>query len=99
MNLMDTNTMQSSPKSHFSGWLLTMATALFLFAGPLGPKPIHAEDETTELMDLIKARGKLVVGVKTDYPPWGGIDEDAKKVGLEPDLARDLARRLGVGLE
>ncbi len=47
----------------------------------------------------IMARGHLIVGVKTDYPPWGGIDKQTRKVGLEPDLAQNLADRLGVGLQ
>ena len=58
-----------------------------------------AQEPSNKLMELIKARGKLVVGVKTDYPPWGGIDENAQKVGFAPDLAQDLAKRLGVGLD
>lgn len=47
----------------------------------------------------IHERGWLIVGVKTDYPPWGMVDEDGNIVGLEPDLARDLATRLGLPLE
>jgi ABC-type amino acid transport substrate-binding protein len=50
-------------------------------------------------MDDIKARGELVVGVKTDYPPYGFRDRDGRIVGLEPDLAADLAKRLGVSLK
>ncbi|MEM7490268.1 MAG: transporter substrate-binding domain-containing protein [Pseudomonadota bacterium] len=47
----------------------------------------------------ILARGRLVVGVKTDYAPWGVRRADGTIEGLEVDLARDLAERLGVGLE
>ncbi len=50
-------------------------------------------------MERILDRGRLVVGVKVDYPPWGMIASDGSIVGLEPDLARDAADRLGVGLE
>jgi polar amino acid transport system substrate-binding protein len=49
-------------------------------------------------MDDVKARGELVVGVKTDYPPYGFRNVDGQIVGLEPDLAADLAKRLGVSL-
>jgi polar amino acid transport system substrate-binding protein len=48
---------------------------------------------------LIEQRGRLIVGVKTDYPPWGTVAPDGTIVGLEPDLARDLAGRLGLPLE
>src|SRR3974390_2477090 len=50
------------------------------------------------LMDDIKSRGGLVVGVKADYPPYGFIDSQRRIVGMEPDMAADLARRLGVSL-
>ncbi|GFE50679.1 hypothetical protein So717_24320 [Roseobacter cerasinus] len=47
----------------------------------------------------ILQRGSLIVGVKTDYPPWGMLDAEGTIIGLEPDLAQLLAERLGVGLE
>ena len=47
----------------------------------------------------IKEKGVLVVGVKNDYKPWGFLDPSGKIVGLEIDLAEDLAKRLGVKLE
>lgn len=50
-----------------------------------------------DTLDDIMRRGKLVVGVKMDVPLWGQLDATiGKPVGLEPDLATDLARRLGV---
>lgn len=47
----------------------------------------------------IKAKGTLVVGTKADYPPYGMLDSSGKIVGMEPDLADDVAKRLGVKLE
>jgi polar amino acid transport system substrate-binding protein len=47
----------------------------------------------------VKQKGKLVVGVKADYKPFGYTDPSGKIVGLEIDLANDVARRLGVGIE
>lgn len=47
----------------------------------------------------IKQKGTLVVGVKTDYPPWGMRDANGNIVGMEPDMAADVAKRLGVKLE
>lgn len=44
-------------------------------------------------------RGRLIVGVKTDYPPWGMLDEQGAIVGLEADLAHDLGRRLGIAVQ
>jgi polar amino acid transport system substrate-binding protein len=51
-----------------------------------------------ELSD-IKKRGTLIVGTKADYKPYGFRDPSGNIVGLEPDLAADVAKRLGVKLE
>lgn len=59
-----------------------------------------AHPATADTLDDIQQRGKLVVGVKKDVPLWGQIDpKTGELVGLEPDLAADLAARLGVKLE
>ena len=52
-----------------------------------------------DVLDDIKARGTLVVGVKADYKPFGFRDPSGAIIGLEPDLAVDVAKRLGVKLE
>lgn len=50
-------------------------------------------------LEEIKARGALMVGVKPDYPPFGFRDRSGQIVGLEVDLARDIADRIGVPLK
>ena len=50
-------------------------------------------------VDAIRKRGTLIVGVKADYKPFGFRDPSGTIIGLEPDLAADLAKRLGVKLE
>jgi polar amino acid transport system substrate-binding protein len=50
-------------------------------------------------LDDIKKRGTLVVGVKADYKPYGFRDPSGAIIGIEPDLAADVAKRLGVKLE
>ena len=52
-----------------------------------------------DAMADIKAKGTLVVGTKADYRPFGFLDPSGKVVGFEPDLAADIAKRLGVKLE
>ncbi|MEX1234051.1 MAG: transporter substrate-binding domain-containing protein [Roseovarius sp.] len=51
-----------------------------------------------KLQDIADA-GKIVVGVKQDYKPWGYLTSDGELTGLEIDLARDVAERLGVEVE
>lgn len=55
---------------------------------------VNADD-----LDDIKAKGKLVVAVKADYKPYGYRNVAGDIVGLEIDLAKDVAKRLGVELE
>ena len=58
-----------------------------------------AAADAQSALDRIKERGKLVVGVKQDYRPWGFLDENGNIVGLEIDLAKDVAERLDVKIE
>jgi polar amino acid transport system substrate-binding protein len=51
-----------------------------------------------ELQD-IKSKGVLVVGVKADYPPFGYRAPNGDIIGIEPDLATDVAKRLGVKVQ
>ena len=54
---------------------------------------------TAQTLDKIKQRGVLTVGSKADYKPFGFRDPSGAIVGFEPDLAKDVADRLGVKLE
>ena len=47
----------------------------------------------------IKQKGKLVVGVKADYKPFGYTDPSGKIAGFEVDLAEAIAKKLGVPVE
>jgi polar amino acid transport system substrate-binding protein len=60
---------------------------------------VTARVEAADGVDAIKKRGTLIVGVKADYRPFGFRDPSGAIIGLEPDLAADLAKRLGVKLE
>ena len=50
-------------------------------------------------MSTIKSRGSLIVGVKADYPPFGYRAPSGGIIGIEPDLAADVAKRLGVKVD
>lgn len=52
-----------------------------------------------DAIDDIKAAGVLKVGVKADYKPYGYRDPSGTIVGIEPDLAKDVADKLGVTVE
>jgi len=73
-------------------WPTVVASVLLL--GMLGVSAAKAD----ELQD-IKKKGVLIVGSKADYRPFGYLDPSGKIIGFEPDLAADVAKRLGVKLE
>src|ERR1017187_1250207 len=56
----------------------------------------QAQDNT---IAKIKARGKLVAGVKFDTPPFGFLDEKNQPVGFDIDLMRKVAEHIGVPVE
>ncbi|RMD61019.1 MAG: ABC transporter substrate-binding protein [Alphaproteobacteria bacterium] len=57
------------------------------------------EKQANKRFKQMLERGKVVVGVKADYKPWGFRDPSGKLVGMEIDLAQDVADTLGVDLE
>ncbi len=54
---------------------------------------------TNDVWNKVMDRGKIVVGVKADYKPWGYRDSDGSLVGMEIDMAREVADTLGVEIE
>ena len=83
--------------------ILLACLAAPIWAQPLVPVPPELVVERPaqpdgKLADILE-RGTLIVGVKNDYPPWGFLSDTGEIIGLEVDLARDLADRLGVALK
>ncbi|WP_349607104.1 MULTISPECIES: transporter substrate-binding domain-containing protein [Cupriavidus] len=51
-------------------------------------------------LDRIKQRGKVTIGVAASGGPFGSIDPATQQlVGWNPELARDLAKRIGAEVE
>lgn len=40
-----------------------------------------------------------MIGVKTDYPPWGMMDKDHDYAGFEPGIGRQIAKELNVKVQ
>ncbi len=80
-------------KASWSQWVVALCIVCLqgVHAGEVVAKP-------SERLALIKQRGALIVGVKTDYAPFGTLNSAGQPEGLEHDLAADVARRLGVSL-
>jgi polar amino acid transport system substrate-binding protein len=75
---------------------LRLLAVIYLATGSfvLGGRPASADE-----LARIKQRGTLVVGVKTDYPPFGFRTQSSQIVGIEPDLAAAVAKSLSVHLQ
>ncbi len=47
----------------------------------------------------IKSRGKLIVGIQGDNPPWGFVNTSGKQEGFDADIAELFGKELGVPVE
>jgi len=65
----------------------------------LGSTSAFAAQCKNETWKKVMSRGTLVVGVKADYKPWGFRNSSGKIVGMEADMAQDVADAMGVKLE
>src|SRR2546425_6399642 len=70
------------------GFAAAVAVGLALLLG--GPGPADAQST----LEVVKKRGKLIAGVKTDFPPFGTIDASGRNVGFDVDVAHRFAQAL-----
>ena len=54
---------------------------------------------TNDVWNKVMSSGKIVIGVKADYKPWGFRDDSGNLVGMEIDMAMDVAAKMGVKAE
>lgn len=47
----------------------------------------------------IKVRGKVIIGIQGDNPPWGFVNSAGKQEGLDADMSELFAGELGVPIE
>ena len=75
-------------------WALGAVTSAMMFGSG-----VAAAECTNDVWNKVMTRGKMVVGVKADYKPWGYRDESGAIVGMEVDMAQAAADAMGVELE
>ena len=73
----------------------TLLAALCLAALATTARAAPAADAS---LSAVKAKGTLVLGLDDAFPPMGFRNDDNQIVGYDIDLAREVARRLGVKL-
>src|SRR5262245_21455213 len=54
------------------------------------------DDRST--LDIVLERGELIVGLEPEFPPFESKNEQGEIVGFDVDMARELAKDLGVKL-
>ncbi len=84
-----------TPINKLATGLATLAAVVAGFAS----NPAHSEACSNDTLKRIMDRGKVVIGVKADYKPWGYKNSDGEIVGMEIDMAQGVADTLGVELE
>lgn len=77
--------------------VLTGLATLLALGGITVPAGAATCKNTT--WNKIISSGKIVIGSKADYKPWGFLDPSGKIIGMEADMAQDVADTLGVKLE
>src|SRR5690606_1966338 len=50
-------------------------------------------------LERVRRAGQLVVGIEGAFPPFNMFDETGELVGFDVDIAREIARRLGVDVQ
>jgi arginine/lysine/histidine transporter system substrate-binding protein len=74
---------------------LTAIAALFAFAG-------CAKKAPATKLEAIKKAGKIILGTSADYPPYefhGQVDGKDAIIGFDIEIAKEVAKDLGVELE
>ena len=75
-------------KRHLWTWLAVLTLGLLA----------TTQARADALQDILE-RGTVRIGVPIDVPPFGFTDEDQQPVGLDVDLAKQVAEALGVEAE
>ncbi|MFE4713555.1 MULTISPECIES: transporter substrate-binding domain-containing protein [Paenibacillus] len=86
-------------KKVFKQWMLiSLVGALVLVLSACGDK----NDDTQDALAAIKAKGKIVVGNNAVFAPFGFhaiVDGADQRVGFDIDLAKEIAKDIGVEVE
>ncbi|MCT4607537.1 MAG: amino acid ABC transporter substrate-binding protein [Marinisporobacter sp.] len=63
------------------------------------PKETKVSEEKDDSLEEIKEKGEFVLGLDDSFPPMGFRDKKGEVVGFDIDLAKEVAKRMGVKLK
>ncbi len=72
--------------------MLKQLIGVLAIVGVIGTGSAQAQEKSR--LDEILARGKLIVGVTSEAPPFGFIDDKGELVGFDIDIAKLLAKTI-----
>lgn len=80
--------------------LLAIGLVIGLLLGLLlGYYASTPREHSISYVDKIKSRGKLILGTSADWPPFEYIDRNGQYAGIDIEIAKRIAQKLGVQLE
>ncbi|AOH56275.1 cysteine ABC transporter substrate-binding protein [Peribacillus muralis] len=89
-------------KKKYSYLTLILLTAFTLILTACGQKDETAsekEESGADLLQQIKDRGTLKVGLMGTYQPYNFLNDKKEMDGFDADISKELAKRLGVDVE
>jgi polar amino acid transport system substrate-binding protein len=91
---LEENTMTDKKLSMLNRRDILLAGAALLAAPAVLTRPAFAITPAE-----IKSKGKVVIGIQGDNPPWGFVNSSGKQEGLDADIGALYGRYLGVPVE
>lgn len=90
--------------------LIGLTVAASLLAGVLGgcgntspdantQTTSETQQESADLLETIKGRGKIIIAMEGQWAPWTYHDESGDLVGFDTEVGQEIAKRLGVEAE
>ena len=67
-----------------------------LMAGLIGVSFTAATAHAQDLLDTVKARGTLKIGLEGTFPPFNSKAPNGELVGFDVDIAKAVSAKLGV---
>jgi polar amino acid transport system substrate-binding protein len=91
---LEENTMTDKKLSMLNRRDILLAGAALLAAPAVMTRPAFAITPAE-----IKSKGKVVIGIQGDNPPWGFVNSSGKQEGLDADIGELYGKYLGVPVE
>lgn len=81
------------------GFLTLFVIVALVTAGACSEASQSAADSGTSVLDRVDENQVLRVGIRPDHAPHSSLNADGEWVGFDVDIARAIAKQLGVQLE